>query len=325
MRTWIPRFLVPAICMLGCVAAPAAEGAPFPSRPIKFVVPYSPGGLADMVARLVASTAAPKLGQPVIVDNRAGANGTIGTAAVANAEPDGHTLAFVASSHVFGRALMPSLGYDPLKSFAPITLATRTPVVFVASAKLPVASMADFIAYARQHPKELSFASAGSGSNVHVFGQWLNSAANLQMTHVPYKGSAAAHMDLVSGIVNAAFDTLPSVQPQVTTGGLRLLAVGSSQRLPQYPGVPTVAESGIKGFEAGSWVAVLAPARTPQPVVQVLNRAIAEALRTPAVQKKLKDAGAEVVAGTPEDLAALMASEERRYGELIRRLAITAD
>jgi tripartite-type tricarboxylate transporter receptor subunit TctC len=306
-------------------AAHAADKPNYPTRPIKLIVPYSPGGLADIVARLVADNLAGKVGQPVIVENRPGANGTIGTHALARADADGYTLGLVASSHVFGRALMPALAFDPIKDFAPVTLATRTPIVLVSSPKLPVNSIGELLSYAKAHPDTLAYASAGNGSNVHVFGRWFTDAAGLRMVHVPYKGSAAAHVDLISGLVAIAFDTLPAVRPHIANGGLKLLAVGGTRRIPQYPEVPTIAESGVAGFDAGSWVAVLAPAKTPQPVIDYLNREMVAVLKSPKVRERLTEAGAEVVASTPDELKTTLVSEEKRYGGLIKKLGITLD
>ncbi|HSV82747.1 MAG TPA: tripartite tricarboxylate transporter substrate binding protein [Ramlibacter sp.] len=312
---------------LSSVLAPAqaADAASFPTRPIKLIVPYAPGGSADLTARLVADALAPKLGQPVVVENRPGANGAIGTAAVAKADPDGYTLGLVVSSHVFGRALVPSLPFDPIKDFAPVTLTARTPIVLVVPATLPVRDVRELIAYARARPEKLAFASAGNGSNVHVFGQWFSDLAGLRMAHVPYKGSTAAHPDLIAGRVHMVFDSLAAVQPHIVSGKLRLLAVGGAQRVPQYPDVPTVAEAGLPGFAAESWGAVLAPARTPPAVIELLNREITAVLRSDKVRERLTGAGVQVVGSSPEELARVLAGDEKRYGDLIRKMGITLD
>ena len=316
-----------AASMLATMRVGAADGtgADYPARPVRLVVPYGAGGGADVVARLLADALAPRLGQPVVVENRPGANGTIGTAAVAKAEPDGSTLALVVSSHVFGRALVPNLPFDPVRDFAPVMLATRSPIVLVASASLPVRSVGELLAYVRARPDQVAFASAGNGSNVHVFAQWFNDLARLHMIHVPYKGSSAAHLDLISGRVAMAFDTLASVQSHVAAGKLRLLAVAGPRRLAQYPDVPTVAEAGIPGFEAESWTAVLAPAATQRPIVARLQRELVAVLQLPAVRERLQGAGAQVVGGSSDELATVLATEEKRYGDLIRRLNITLD
>ena len=303
----------------------AAWAQEFPTQTIKIVVPYAPGGQADITARLIAEGLKTRLPQPVIVENRPGANGAIGTALVAQATPDGHTLVLVVASHVFGKALMPNLSFDPIKSFAPITMTARTPVVMVATPTLPVTTLADFVAYAKSKHGELAYASAGNGSNVHVFGQWFNQLAKLNMIHVPYKGSAAAHTDLIAGRTHVVFDTLPSVQGHIAQGSLKLLAAGGKTRLAQFPDVPTVAESGYAGYEAASWGAVLAPSGTPKPIVDKLNREIVAVLKSDAVKSRMASFGSEVVANSPDELLAVLEAEAKLYGTLIRDLGIKMD
>lgn len=303
----------------GMAQAQVASGAP-----LRIVVPYAAGGLADITARLLAENLTTRLNQSVVVENKPGANGSIGAAQVAKATPDGNTIALVVSSHAFGKALMPALPYDPVKDFAPVTLATRTAMVLVATPSLPVKDVPELVAYARQHPNELSFASAGQGSNVHIFGQWFADMAGLKMNHVPYKGSAAAHPDLMAGRTQIVFDTLGAVQAHIAAGRLKLLAAGA-QRLPQYPNVPTVAEAGYPGFRAESWGAVLAPVGTPQARIRQLNKEIVATLNTPAIKKRLEDAGAQVVGSTPEELGALLVEEDKRFTALIRDMGIKLD
>ncbi len=314
-----------SICLgLMALTASLAQAQPASGVPLRIVVPYAPGGLADITARLLADNLTGRLNQTVVVENKPGANGSIGAAQVARATPDGNTIALVVSSHAFGKALMPTLSYDPVKDFAPVTLATRTAMVLVATPSLPVRNATEFVAYARQHPNELSFASAGTGSNVHIFGQWFADLAGLKMNHVPYKGSAAAHPDLIAGRTQIVFDTLGAVQPHLASGRLKLLAMGA-QRLPQYPDVPTVAEAGYPGFRAESWGAVLAPAGTPPARIRELNKEIVAALNTPAIKKRLEDAGAQVVGSTPEELGTLLVEEDKRFSTLIRDMGIKLD
>lgn len=319
------RHFLHALVALTLSPVLAADAAAFPTRPIKLIVPYGPGGSADLTARLVADALATRLGQPVVVENRPGANGAIGTAAVAKAEPDGHTLGLVVSSHVFGRALVPSLPFDPIRDFAPVTLTARTPIVLVVPASLPVRDLRELIAYARARPGQLAFASAGNGSNVHVFGQWFSDLAGLRMAHVPYKGSTAAHPDLIAGRVHMVFDSLAAVQAHIASGKLKLIAAGGTQRVPPYPDVPTVAEGGLPGFAAESWGAILAPARTPPAVIDLLNREITAVLRSEKVRERLTGAGLQVVGSTPEELASVLSGDEKRYGELIRKMGITLE
>ncbi|WP_066269790.1 Bug family tripartite tricarboxylate transporter substrate binding protein [Hydrogenophaga palleronii] len=317
------KTLSASLAMLTLTAG-VAQAQTAPSGPLRIVVPYAAGGLADITARLIAEPLSSRLNQSVVVENRPGANGSIGAAHVAKAAPDGNTIALVVSSHAFGKALMPSLPYDPVKDFTPVSLVTRTAIVLVAAPTLPVKDVPELVAYAKQHPNELTFASPGLGSNVHIYGQWFADMAGLKMSHVPYKGSAAAHPDLMAGRTHIVFDTLGAVQPHIAGGRLKLLAAGAL-RLPQYPNVPTVAEAGYPGFSAESWGAVLAPAGTPQARVRQLNKEIVAALNTPAIKKRLEDAGAQVVGSTPEELGTLLAAEEKRFTSLIRDMGVKLD
>ncbi len=320
------RILAPVLALGLAAAAPlAALAADYPRTPIRIVVPYAPGGQADITARLIADPLGARLGQPVTVENRPGANGSIGTAVVARAPADGHTLALVVSSHVFGKALMPGLPFDPVQDFAPITLTARTPLVLLAAPGVPAKDAAEFIAYARQHPGELSFASAGSGSNTHVFGQWFNDKAGLDMAHIPYKGSTPAHVDLVADRVQVVIDSLPATQAYISSGKLKLLAAAGDQRLKQYPDVPTLAESGVPGFAAESWGALLAPAGTPPEIVARLNQEVTDILRSDTVRARLEGAGMVVVGSTPEELQQVLVDEEAKFGTLIREMGIRLD
>jgi tripartite-type tricarboxylate transporter receptor subunit TctC len=323
MHSHLRRLIVSAFSVLALGQVSAADSALF-TKPVRIVVPYAAGGTADLTARLLAEHLPARLGQPVTVENRAGANGAIGTEYVAKAAPDGHTLALVVSSHVFGKSLVPDLRFDPIKDFTPITFATRTAMVLVATPSLPVQNVPELIAYVRARPNQLAFASAGSGSNVHIFGQWFVDKAGLQMAHVPYKGSAAAHLDLIAGRTQIVFDTLGAVQSHIASGKMKLIAAGAD-RLPQYPGLPTVAEAGFPDFRAESWAAVLSPAQTPTPVVNALNREIVAVLNLPAVRKRLEDVGAKVVGSSPAELGTLLVTEEKKYAELIRTLGIKLD
>lgn len=322
MTSMAARLAVLAIPIVLAASLLPARGQTLSAQPVKIIVPYAPGGQGDITARLVADGLRGRIPQTVVVENRPGANGTIGTAQVAQSAPDGHTLLLVVASHVLTKALMPSIPFDPVESFAPITMTARTPVVLVVAPTLPVKTLAEFVAYARSRSGELAFASAGTGSNVHVFGQWFNQLAGLNMIHVPYKGSAAAHSDLIAGRAHMVFDTLPSVQGHIAQGNLRLLAVGGTKRLPQYPDIPTIAESGYPEFEASSWGAVLAPAGTPRPIVEKLNREIVAALKSPEIGERFTSFGADVVASTPEEMQAILKAEEKRFGALVRDLRI---
>lgn len=295
----------------------------YPERSIQVIVPYAPGGQGDITARLIAEHLAPALGQPVVVENRPGANGSIGSAFVARSEPDGYTLEVVVQSHVLGKALMPNLTYDPATSFEPVSLMARTPVGLVVPATLPVNSLAEFVEYVKQRPGELGFASAGIGSNVHIFSEWFLDIAGLEMVHAPYAGSAAAHPDLISGVATMAFDTLPSISGLVREGRLKLLAVGGGERSTEFPDVPTVAESGYGDYNASSWSAMLAPAGTPKPIVDRLNAEVVKILAMPEVKDRVAKLGATVVASSPEEAKKTIADEGENFAALIQRLGIT--
>jgi tripartite-type tricarboxylate transporter receptor subunit TctC len=316
-------FLTTAITLLMPIASVAQA---WPERPVRIVVPYTPGGASDITARILAERMSAKFGQPVTVDNRAGASGIIGTEAVAKASPDGYTLVFVASSHVVNKALFGNLTYDPLKSFAPITHTANVQLVMVVPATMGVNTVAEFIALAKAKPGALSYASSGSGSNPQFFAEMFKQLTDLDLQHVPYKGSTAAHADLLAGRTHLMFDALASVGPHVKSGRLKLLAVASPTRSVLLPEVPTVSEaSGRAGYGATSWGALLAPAGTPKPILDRLNQESVAILNSPDVKERLGSMGAEVVASTSQQLADLMAREEIRYTKLVRDLKIKPD
>ena len=296
----------------------------WPQKPIRIIVPYTVGGASDITARLMADRFSAKFGQPVTVDNRAGASGTIGTEMVAKATPDGYTLLFVASSHVVNKALFPTLGYDPIKNFSPITHTANVQLVMVVPASLAANSVAEVIALAKAKPGSLSYASSGSGSNPQFFAEMFKQAAGIDILHVPYKGSTAAHADLLAGRTQIMFDALASVGPHVKSGKLKLLAVAGPVRS-VLPDVPTLAEAGLRGFGATSWGALLAPAGTPKAVIDRLYQESVASLNSPDIKDRLGAMGAEVVASTPEQLAELMVREEARYSKMVRDLRITPD
>jgi tripartite-type tricarboxylate transporter receptor subunit TctC len=317
--------------LIACAAATLTLASGFayaqawPQKPIRIIVPYTVGGASDITARLIADRLALKFNQPVTVENRAGASGIIGTDAVAKAAPDGYTLAFVASSHVVNKALFPNIPFDPIKDFAPITQTANVQLVMVVPVTLGVKSVAEFIALAKAKPGTLSYASSGAGSNPQFFAEMFKQAAGIELLHVPYKGSTAAHTDLLAGRTQLMFDALASVGPHVKSGKLVLLAVAGPTRSSLLPEVPTVAEAGLAGFGATSWGALLAPAGTPRPVIDLLQRETAAILNTAEVRERLGALGAEVVASTPEQLAELMKKEEARYSKMVRDLHITPE
>ena len=304
----------------------AALAQPFPSKPIKIIVPYSPGGTTDLVARLVAQKLSERFGQPVLVDNKPGANGMIGTDLVAKSPPDGYTLGIASpGSHAANASLYKTLPYDTVKDFTPVTLAVSAPMLLIAHPSLGVSNVKELIAAAKARPGTISYASGGSGSSQHLAMELLKSMAGIDMTHVPYKGSAASYPDLLGGSVKLEMDVLPTALPPVKGGRLKVLATGSAKRLPMLPDVPTVAESGIPGYESSSWYGFVAPANLPPDVLQKLNAEIVRALREPDVMEKLTSAGVIVVAGTPQEFAAHIRSEMDKSARIVKAANIQPD
>jgi tripartite-type tricarboxylate transporter receptor subunit TctC len=296
-----------------------------PDRPVRIVVPYTAGGASDITARLVADRLRPLLGQPGVVENRPGASGIIGTEAVANAPPDGHTLALVASSHVVNRALFPNIPFDPIADFAPVAMTAQVQLVVVVPAAHPARDLRGFVEWARGQGGRAAYATSGNGSNPHIFAADLLRRAGVTMEAVPYRGSTAAHADLLAGRTAMMFDAYAAVAPHVQAGTLRLLALAGPERSPLLPGLPTVAEEGFPGYGATSWGGILAPAATPPAAVARLNAAVNDILRQAEVRERLALLGAEPVGGTPEAFRAHMEREQARYVALVRELGITAD
>jgi tripartite-type tricarboxylate transporter receptor subunit TctC len=296
-----------------------------PQRPVRIIVPYTAGGASDITARLIAERMRGALGQAGVVENRTGASGIIGTEAVAKAVPDGTTIALVASSHVVNRALFPTLPFDPISDFAPITLTAHVQLVLVVPASHPARNVPELMAWAQaQGAGRAAFASSGNGSNPHILAADLLRRAGVEMEHVPYRGSTAAHADLLAGRTQMMFDALAAVQPHVQAGTLRLLALAGPTRSRLLPELPTVAEQGVPGFGATSWGCLLAPAGTPPGAIAALNGAARDILLSAEVRDRLAPLGAEPAPGTPEDLLAFMRQEQARYVALVQQLGIKA-
>ena len=295
------------------VTATAADHA-YPTRPVRLVVGYPPGGSTDIAARLVGQKLAPVFAQTVVIDNRAGASGTIGASIVVKAEPDGHTLSFAASPEVaIYRALMKNPPYDVLKDLQPVTLVGRVPFMLVVHPSVAAGSVKELIALAKAKPGALNFASFGNGTSNHLVGEAFRAAAGVNIVHIPYKGSAPAITDLLGGQVQMTFDTVPVVLPQVRAGKLKALAVATPRRSPLAPDVPTMDEAGIAGFFGGTWFGVLAPARTPPSIVERLNREISTILRAPDVVQTFTDRGIEPVGNSTAEFRAFIEAESRRW------------
>ena len=316
--------LMVGMLVAACVSAAFAQ--PFPNKPIRIVVPFPAGGTTDVLARAAAQKLSDTLGQPAVVDNRPGAGGNIGAELVAKSPPDGYTLLMgTVGTHAINPALYPKMPYDHIRDFAPVILVAGVPNVLVVNPALPVNSVSELVAYARANPGKLNFASSGSGTSIHLSGELFKTAAGLSMTHVPYKGSAPALMDLIGGQVQLMFDNLPSALPQIRAGKLKALAVTSRERAPALPDVPTIAESGFPGFEASSWFGLLAPAGTPPPVIATINAEVAKWLASLDAKEKLLAQGANAAGGTPEDFARHIAAETAKWQKVVKESGAKVD
>jgi tripartite-type tricarboxylate transporter receptor subunit TctC len=298
----------------------------YPNRPIRFVVPFAPGGSTDTLARTIGQKLTDALQQQVVVDNRSGANGNIGMEIVAHAAPDGYTilLGYIANLGI-GPGLYAKLPFDPVRDYAPITQLASSPNILAVHPSLPVKSLRELIAYAKTNPKKLNFASSGVGSIGHLTGELLNRSAGVDMVHVPYKGSGQAVIDLLGGQVQMMFSGMSSVMQHIKAGKLRALAVTGAQRSPAVPDVPTIAESGFPGFEATAWYGVLATAGTPKTIVDRLHDEIVRALALPDVKERLNNVGFELVGGTPDEFAAFIKSEIAKWSRVVRDAHISAE
>jgi tripartite-type tricarboxylate transporter receptor subunit TctC len=289
-------------------------------------VPFSAGGTTDILARVVGQYMAKNLGQPVIIDNRAGAGGNIGAQMVARAAPDGYTLLMgTVGTHAINQSLYKKLGFDPIKDFAPITRVALVPNLLVANPAQPFKTVKELIAYAKANPGKVTFASSGSGTSIHLSGEMFQQMAGVEMQHIPYKGSAPALTDLLGGQTAIMFDNMPSVIGHVRAGKLRPIAVTTPNRSAALPDVPTIAESGVPGYSATSWFGLLAPTGTPAPVMAKLHGSILKALADPEVKKKLAEQGAEPHGEKPEQFAEFIRSETAKWGQTVKVSGATAD
>jgi tripartite-type tricarboxylate transporter receptor subunit TctC len=309
--------------LLGMVATTAVCAQVYPSRPIRFIVPFAPGGSTDTLARTLGTKLTEALGQQVVVDNRAGGNGNIGTDVVAHAVPDGYTilLGYIANLAI-GPSLYAKLPYDPVKDFAPITLLAVAPNILVVHPSVPARNFQEFIAYAKANPTKVNFASAAVASPGHLSGELLNLAAGIHMQHVPYKGAGQAVVDLVGGQVQVMVSGMSAVMPHIKAGRLRPLAVTGARRSPAVPEVPTIAESGFPKFEATAWYGVLAPAGTAPAIVTRLNTEILRALKLPDVKERLEYVGFEIVGSTPAAFGAYIKSEIIKWAPVVKAAGV---
>jgi len=317
------RIVIAAALVLGAIAANAAD---YPVRPITLVVPYAAGGGNDVIARIVADKMGASLGQSIVIENRGGAGGTIATRQVAKSEPDGYTLLIATSSLAINPSLYPNVGYDPRKDFAAVGLIASSSNVVLVNNTVPVKSIAELIALAKQKPGELTFASTGTGSSVHLAAELFAGMAGIKINHVPYKGSAPALNDLVGGHVTMMFSTMASAAGLVKDGGkVRAIAVTGAKRSALFPDLPTVAEGGLPGYEAVLHYGIVAAAGTPRPIVDKLNVALNAALATDDVKRRLAVEGAEALPVSPDAHMADIAAEETKWSEIIRKSGMKAE
>ena len=312
---------------LCCLVAPTlARGADdFPNRPIRIVVAYAPGGGNDLFARVLGKRLTETLGKTVLVDNRPGANGIIGTKLVAAATPDGYTVILADMAHATNPFVYSSAQYDPIKDFAPITTLGSAPIILIVHPSVPMQSLADFISAAKNQPGKIVMGSGGTGSTSHIAGEFFQQRTGARFTHVPYKGTGPALADLVGGQIQCIFSPVAAAIPLVTAGRVRALAISSAKRAGVLPDVPTFEESGVADFRVGGWYGILAPAGTPRPVVMRLNKEIIAAVQAPEVRSRFDDALVTPGTGTPEDFTAFLKAEAARWSQLIKTVGIKVD
>ncbi len=323
--TRLARWSGLTLALAASLAPALATAQAWPERPIRLVVPYPPGGSTDPAARLLAADIAPRLGQPVVVENKAGASGGIGTEFVARAAPDGYTFLFHTSVISTDPTFKKTAPYDVKRDLAPVTLAGTGPYLMVVNPSLPVRNVAELIAYAKANPGKLNYGSAGKGSSGHLIGELFKKAAGIDMVHVPYKGGGPSIVGLVGNEVQLVFDTLGGSRSLAESGKLRAIAVTSPARSPVMPEVPTVAESGLKDFSAVYWLGVFAPAKTPAPVIDKMHAALRQALELPAVKAKMLEQGNLAQGLPPAEFTKVLDADIQRYRAIIESASITID
>ena len=310
---------------IAALAAPSAHAQSYPTKPITLIVPFPPGGPTDLVARVLAQTMSGQMGQQIIVDNRGGANGNIGSAAVAKAAPDGYTVLYNTSSITLSPALYKSLPYDVQRDLAPVGLTATVPLGLVVNPAIPANNVKEFIAYAKANPGKLSYGSAGNGNITHLGAFQFLQANGIQAVHIPYKGSAPADADLVGGQIQFMTDTINSVAGFVREKRLRLLAVTTTKRTSLFPDTPTMAESGLPGFDVSAWQGLMVPANTPEPIIKRLNAEMGKALQNPEVLKKLAAQGAIPLGSTPQEYGDYIKAELTRWSTIVKQTGVSLE
>jgi tripartite-type tricarboxylate transporter receptor subunit TctC len=320
----IRRFALVIRLLLAAFPVSAQVLDPYPSKPLRFILPFPPGGPTDILGRLIGERLASSLGQPVIVENRGGAGGNVGAEAAAKSAPDGYTLVLVAPSLAISPSLYSKLNYDPLRDFAPVSLVATVPNVIVTQPAL-ASTLQEFIALAKTKPGGMNFGSGGSGTSNHLAGELFNIVTGTKLVHVPYKGVNLAMNDVLAGAIHLVVIGVPAAGPHIKSGRLRALAVIAPQRLPALPEVPTVAEAGLPDFDVTTWYGVLAPAGTPRPVVARLNGELVKILYSADMKDKLNALGTDPVTSTPEEFAAYLRQETAKWAEVVRKAGLKAD
>jgi tripartite-type tricarboxylate transporter receptor subunit TctC len=317
------RAVVTSLCVALAVAPSLAQD--FPSRPVRIIVPFSPGGAVDGPTRVVAQELSKRLGQQVVVDNRPGAGATIGTDAVAKSAPDGYTLLLASQTNAISATLYSKLSFNPIDDFAPISLIGREPGVVVIHPSLPVKTVQELIELARSQPGQIDYASSGNGSGQHLFAAQLFAMAGVKLNHVPYRGSGQATTDLIAGVVKVSVPGLAGMLPHIRSGKLRALAITGSHRSPQLPDVPTLAESGYPGYSAYVWLGLLAPKGTPAAIIDLLNREVVAALGTSEVKTYMTNASIEPLGSTPAEFGAYFRAEKDTWARVIQATGAKLD
>jgi tripartite-type tricarboxylate transporter receptor subunit TctC len=313
-------------CALGVLLLVGpARAQDYPSRPIRIIVPFSPGGAVDGPTRVVAQELGKRLGQQVVIDNRPGAGATIGAEAVAKSAPDGYTLLLASQTNAISATLYPKLSFNPIDDFAPISLIGREPGVLVVNPSLPAKTVQELLDLARARPGQIDYASSGNGSGQHLFAAQLFSMAGVKLNHVPYRGSGQATTDLIGGVVSVSVPGLAGMLPHIKSGKLRALAVTGAHRSPQLPEVPTLAESGFTGYSAYVWLGLLAPRGTPEPIIERLNRELVAALDTPEVKGYMANASIEALGSTPAEFGAFFRAERDNWARVIKETGAKLD
>jgi len=312
------RFALAFVLSLAAAIAPlAASAQAYPTKPIKLIVPFPPGGSNDVVARGIAAQLSTRLDKPVIIENVGGAGGLIGTEMAAKAPPDGYTLILISVAFAFNPSIY-KLPYDPATAFVPVAILGAGPVVIAVTSKLPVGNLKELLALAREKPGSLNYATAGVGSFQHLASELFKQQAGIDIVHVPFKGGGPAMMDVIAGNTQIAVGSLVQMLPQIKGGKLKALGVGSAARIPALPDVPTISEAGVPGYESTIWLGIMAPTGTPRAIVERLNRELNAVLAAPEMKKRMVEFGAEIGGGSAESFGQFMASELTRYAEVVK-------